>query len=129
MLVTLKTLAQATKQQVFDQVVTHLRVQKVQANGSEGCAYRAGQLMCAAGCLIADDEYKPEMDMAGKDPQGEQCGSNWNNLVRRKVVPHTQHDELIQDLQHVHDSYRGPSSWEGEFAKTAQRFNLQFTPL
>lgn len=130
MIVTLKNLAQASKQQVFDQVVTHLRAQKVQAKDeSNGCVYRAGELKCAAGCLIADDEYKPEMDNSGLDSDGEQCGSNWSNLVRRKVVPHTIHDSLIQELQHIHDSYRGPASWESEFASAAKFHNLQFTPI
>lgn len=128
MIVSLKNLAEATPQQVFDQVVTHMRTQKVQAKGPEGCAYRAGALMCAAGCLIADDEYMPEMDQAGT-VEGHTTGSNWDSLVRRQMVPRTQHSDLIIDLQNTHDNYAGPQTWEGRFERLAKQYNLQFTPV
>lgn len=129
MLVTLKTLAEATPQQVFDQVVTHMRTQKVQAKGAEGCAYRTGTLKCAAGCLIADDEYIPEMDQAGINKTGSEDGSSWSGLIRRGVVESTQHDGLIVDLQCIHDSSAGTGSWETKFEHTAKNYNLQFTPI
>ena len=47
--ITLKTLAQATEQEVFDQVVQHLREQGVQSQNENGCAYRGdGGLMWAS---------------------------------------------------------------------------------
>lgn len=129
MLVTLKTLPQATAQQVFDQVVVHMRTQKVQALKSDGdCAYRAGTLKCAAGCLIADDEYTRDMDGMGQTESGENLGSNWYGLVHRKLVPDV-HQSLICDLQQTHDSGDGPEAWERKWQATAKQYNLQFTPL
>lgn len=129
MLVTLKTLPQATPQQVFDQVVTHMRTQKVQALKADGdCVYRAGTLKCAAGCLIADDEYIPEMDGMGADDAGDNLGSNWYGLVRRKLAPDV-HRSLICDLQQIHDSGDGPQAWERKFAATAVQHKLQLNPL
>ena len=61
-MITLKTLPQATAQEVFDQVTQHLLKQgKAARSGTGACRYRVetrGEILkCAAGCLIADDEY------------------------------------------------------------------------
>ena len=60
-MITLKTLPQATAQEVFDQITQHLLQQGKAAKSVTGaCRYRIetaeGILKCAAGCLIADDE-------------------------------------------------------------------------
>lgn len=68
MIITLKNLHEATAQQVFTQVATHLLTQKersfvIDDRGEELCAYRGDNgLKCAAGCLISNDEYNPIMD-------------------------------------------------------------------
>lgn len=53
-----------TAQSIFDTVAWHLIKQGRPAwakNGSGGCMYRTPDgLKCAIGCLIADDEYRPE---------------------------------------------------------------------
>lgn len=60
MKITLKNLHEATEQQVFDQVAGHLLTQK-EVLPSPACFYRGPNgLKCAAGCLIANDEYMPE---------------------------------------------------------------------
>lgn len=63
-----------SKQEVFDRVVTHLAQQGEPAlcmllQGDEteeySCAYRTPDgKMCAAGCLIPDEKYKPEFENA-----------------------------------------------------------------
>ena len=133
MIITLKNLKDATAQQVFDQVAIHLRTQKVQSKkpdpdslsgNSNMCAYRGGNgLKCAAGALIADDEFVPEMDMA--DEGG--VGTSWHCLIKRKLVESTQHDVLIAALQAVHDSDYTP--FEKGLETTAARHNLQYTPV
>ena len=58
------------QQEIFDKVATHLIAQGKQSLGARpvfigdaGCAYRgADGTMCAAGCLIPDDEYRPEFE-------------------------------------------------------------------
>lgn len=131
MIITLKNLKEATAQQVFDQVVAHLREQKVQSKKPDPdggdmkmCAYRGDNgLKCAAGALIADDEFVPQMDEG--DEEG--TGTSWHCLIKRNLVPSTQHDQLISALQAVHDSDYAPI--EQGLADVAFRFNLQFTPL
>lgn len=116
--ITLKTLAQATEQEVFDQVVQHLREQGVQSKNENGCVYRGeGGLMCAAGCLIADDEYTSYMDNAED--------STWTQLVIDHVVP-DKHETLIRRLQEIHDGNVG--AWEHGLEKAALSHNLVYTP-
>lgn len=115
--ITLKTLAQATEQEVFDQVVQHLREQGVQSKNENGCAYRGdGGLMCAAGCLISDDEYTSYMDKAGD--------SAWTQLVSDYIVP-DEHATLIRRLQEVHDG--NVDAWEAGLEKVALSHNLVYT--
>lgn len=94
-MITLATLHEATEQQIFDQVAAHLLKQQAKSMISlTMCAYRGRQgMMCAAGCLIADDEYDVEMD---------QHATSWNSLVDRKLVP-AAHESFIRGLQSVHD--------------------------
>lgn len=122
-MITLKTLPQATEQEVFDQVVNHLRDQREKASGEVGCAYRVGELKCAAGCLIADDEYKEFMD------RGEYIGtiyhgSSWQGLIDRNIVPNT-HAGLISEFQNLHDHCE-PEDWEVGFERLAEKHNLKY---
>jgi hypothetical protein len=120
MIISLKNLNEATAQQVFDQVVDHLRKQGVQSkNHTTGfCLYRYGALKCAAGCLIADDEYTPMMD--GGD------GGTWSFLtIAIKGFP-TAHVELIQALQRLHDSVN-PEYWEEAFRDLVARGQYDIT--
>ena len=58
----------ANLQVLFDRIVNHLAVQKVQAKEGLTCKYRtASGLSCAVGCLIPDDKYDPEFDIALSD--------------------------------------------------------------
>lgn len=104
MKITLANLATATQQQVFDQVAAHLLHQNAQSlmNGNpRNCVYRNDNgLKCAAGALIADAEYKPEMDVGG-----EIWGTSWPSLVSRKLVPETDHTRFIEELQQLHDGH------------------------
>ena len=125
-MITLKTLEQASAQEVFDQVVNHLLQQgKKSQNETSGgdvlCAYRGfNGLKCAAGCLIADDEYKEWFEQRG-----------WRDLVRDEFVPET-HGMLIQELQGVHDNaevYAASSNIKAAFieglARVADVYDLE----
>lgn len=108
MTITLKNLASATKQQIFDQVAVHLLTQMFQSRGQGGtCFYRGvGGLKCAAGCLIADDEYTLAMDT-----KGDFIGTGWRNLVTRGLVPQHDNSEFIRALQNIHDQ-EPPEGWK-----------------
>lgn len=126
-MITLATLHLATAQEVFDQVATHLLTQNAKSVKGSGCAYRGdGGMKCAAGCLIADDEYKPEMETA-----------SWQAMVRPFNMPGTDpyasirnlapnnHCTLIMVLQQVHD-INPPSDWPRRLASIARSHGLEY---
>lgn len=120
-MITLKTLSKATAQEVFDQVTQHLLTQMQRSVNSEhiggnGCMYRSGNLKCAAGCLIGDEEYSAELF--------EQ--NDWLSLLLKERVPQT-HFDLIFELQKVHDHHL-PPRWCDQLKRIAGQFNLQFNP-
>ena len=105
--ITLKTLAQASPQQVFDQAVRHLLTQKVRSAETYdgGRRYRHGSRKCVAGAFIDDSEYTPEME-----------SNTWSMLVLRKLVPDA-HQGLMCELQRIHDS---GTSWVIELKNEAR---------
>lgn len=118
MTITLATLAQATAQEVFDQVATHLLKQNQKALMSGfGCQYRYEGLKCAAGCLISDEEYSPKFEVGGSP-----MGGGWRTLVGYNVVPYA-HDDLISCLQSVHDGYL-VSEWPRHLDRVASQYGL-----
>ena len=118
-MITLKTLKDATEQEVFDQVATHVLKQNAQSCAGARCAYRGdGGLKCAAGCLIADDEYSREWD---------ENFIGWPQLVKEGIVPKL-HDALVGRLQQMHDSY-DPEHWKDILANVADYFKLNTNAL
>lgn len=100
-MITLATLKDATAQQVFDQVAAHLLKQNEQSRNEDDskCMYRGvGGLICAAGCLISDEEYSPDMDVGSSVG-----GGSWGSMVAAGTVPE-HHSYLITQLQRIHDS-------------------------
>jgi len=114
MRITLKTLPQATAQEVFDQVARHMLKQNARSLlGKNACAYRGkGGMMCAAGCLMADDEYDNKL-MEGR---------SWQGLATTGVVPH-EHHGLIGQLQYIHDQ-SDPGDWPHLLKKCAERHEV-----
>ena len=121
-MITLETLPKATSQEVFDQVVTHLRQQGEKSISNvipHQCLYRYKKedgttLKCAAGCLISDEEYVAKR----------MEGSCWLDL--HKMTPH-RHEGLIHSLQVCHDDNE-VRDWEQKFQLIADEFNLTYTP-
>ena len=121
MTITLKTLPETTAQQVFDQVAEHLLTQNAKSerlmvcnDGQDKmrCAYRGpNSLKCAAGCLIADDEYNSVFEL-----------KSWHHLCRSNYVPST-HERLIRDLQSVHDDCE-PGNWAVRLRQVGNQYKL-----
>lgn len=103
-----------TPQEIFDTVATHLFTQGVMAvntslipdsDGTAKCAYRGDNgVKCAAGCLIPDELYKPEMEnkrfFAFFDYGGADLTQNRFDLpewMRQNI-------HLIGALQCIHDN-------------------------
>lgn len=117
MQITLKNLHEATAQQVFDQVATHLLTQMARSTTGLGCAYRGpNNLKCAAGCLIADDEYNSSLEH-----------KLWICLVNEKLVTE-HHQYLISELQRIHDS-KPIYCWNSSLASIAKDFNLKMVEI
>lgn len=118
-MITLKTLHQATAQEVFDQAAKHLLTQNRKCLNSDGaCKYRLissnGEVLkCAAGCFIGDDEYDESFE-----------GDSWDSLIYRKHV-NNMHSYLISSLQGIHDSC-SVESWESHLSRLAEKLGLQF---
>ena len=114
-MITLKTLPQATAQEVFDQVARHLLKQEARSvEVNSHCRYRYKKMKCAAGCLIGDDEYHPSME--------ENC---WATLSRKQFNIPNEHMSLIQGLQTIHDS-RDVCDWESELKELATMEDLKW---
>lgn len=115
-MITLKTLNTATEQEVFDQVTHHLLTQNQRSTDHLSPLYRNSDgLKCAAGCLIADDEYSPEIE---NKSWGVVVNSYFPNLI-------DVHTDLIIDLQKLHDLFE-PNSWQRELKKIANHYKLTF---
>ena len=83
-----------TLQELFNIVSIHLLNQgKMSLNADGFCSYRGENgLMCAAGILIPDEAYKPNMET-----------KRWSTLVDKNLIENKFRNE-INDLQNIHDS-------------------------
>lgn len=114
-MITLKTLASATAQEVFDQVAQHLLSQGQRSWSGSLCMYRHGNLRCAAGCLIGDDEYSMDFEEL-----------LWTSLVRDGIAPE-EHKHLIRCLQRTHDTF-GAHEWREKLIGIAREYKLEVKP-
>lgn len=113
--ITLATLSSATAQEVFDQVANHLLTQNAKSITDGNCHYRSlDGLMCAAGCLIDDDEYTENME-------GELWPSALKLTVKSTIL--RAHSKLIQSLQNLHDT-RDVNNWRIGLVEIARKFKL-----
>lgn len=114
--ITLKNLHLATEQQVFDQVARHLLTQMETSIVGAVCKYRHIKhdgtiLKCAAGCLIADDEYIKDFER-----------KTWLLLIEKYDISST-NSRLISQLQIIHDTM-ATEYWKSELYNIANYFNL-----
>jgi hypothetical protein len=112
------------KQEVYNKVRDHLLKQNAKSKNDNSCAYRGDNgMMCAAGCLIPDELYNPDIDSL-------EDGLTWNSLVRehRKIANAISTDvevhEFIRLLQLVHDE-QSPERWEKSLMQLALEHGLQ----
>lgn len=116
-MITLKTLEQATAQEVFDQVCEHLIQQNRPSCYFDGdytfSLYRTKTgLKSAIGCLMSDEEYKPEFEI-----------QEWETLVKNYNLPNA-HFKLLKDLEWVH--YDASLEEDGTFNNHNLRKDLSY---
>jgi len=103
------------KRAVFNRVKDHLLAQRKQsmaarADGSNICAYRGeNSLMCAIGCLIADEHYSPLLEA-----QSVACGQVWTALKHSGIPMHVDGiSDMLNELQTIHD-FGIPNDWPSQ---------------
>ena len=118
MTITLKTLSEATDQEVFNQVAVHLLTQGQKCGVQRGdddtkfvCYYSYNGMACAAGCLMAPEEYAEDFEEL-----------SWGTLVADGHAP-SEHEDLIAKLQEVHDNH-SPAHWYDSLLNLAFDFKL-----
>jgi hypothetical protein len=126
-------------QEVFDAVVTHLRMQgrksidpfliTKESEVGAGCFYRGPDgLKCAAGCLITDEEYRPWMEGYAIN-----CIINNHTPYHMGETPRSlmerlqDRERIVAELQQCHDHF-SPEEWETHFQQIAIRFGITYTP-
>ena len=113
-----------TAQEIFDTVVDGLRKQGHTSEDKDGCMYRGpNDAKCAAGILIDQSEYNPNMER-GTIAQVLEMNTCPISL-RERLLPHL---DLIRELQLIHDKENIPL-WETRFSSLAERFNLIYAPI
>ena len=106
-------------QEVFDKVAAHLLRQRSRSYRKGGCAYRgkAGK-MCAVGCLIADEHYRPSLE--GSNLQSELVQA----ALKDSGINVTQDMKfMLEDLQTCHD-YNEVSVWPQALRRIADHYKL-----
>lgn len=113
-------------QEVFDKVCNHLMSQGEKAEteetemGSKDCMYRLVKgdkvLMCAAGCLISDEEYTP--DLENKRVNFDEVSTA---LIRSGVSAGD--IDFLTCLQTVHD-WEEVEDWPAQLQLLAENHNL-----
>lgn len=111
-------IAIATPQEVFDWVVFNLKTQGKQSRNDQGtCVYRGEDgCKCAAGFLIADAHYIPELE-----------GTGWRYLQEMLPSARSRHTDMIEDLQIAHDTYSFndiPDNIWAEMKRIAEKYRL-----
>jgi len=115
-----------TAQELYDQIVHHLRVQGCKSQMSNGdlCMYRNPEgLSCAIGCLIPPEEYDPKMEDKGID------GLIDSFLLSKELYDEFNNSyELLYRMQRIHDSIP-VEKWETNFRMVAEQLNLKYPSL
>ena len=110
-----------TDQEMYDKVARHLLAQGEKSigcaapGGNVCCMYRGrGGRSCAIGCLIPDEAYSEDLELAAVTNKEVQLAAG---ISEDQVC-------LASDLQYVHDNVE-PRNWPFKLALVAKRFGLR----
>lgn len=116
-----------TYQEVFTKVKTHLLKQneKSEIFGRGVCAYRGDRdRKCAAGVLITDEAYLPEMEGKRISTMYHTGHERFRSALQQSGI-NDSNIHIISDLQDVHDGFP-PHMWENELKRIAEKYKLQY---
>lgn len=126
-----------THQKAFDHVAAHIAQQGERSttffkgDSAPTCAYRGENgLMCAAGCLISDENYTEGFECRSLGEGGVRrldADAIWDAIVRSTGLD-ADAWTLVYSLQAVHDG-GGPYTWKHDLWSLAERFGLSMTEV
>jgi hypothetical protein len=126
-MISLATIDDVEPQVLFDYIVNALRKQGCRSLdiGTEFCRYRGSNgTKCAAGHVITDDEYNPNIE--GKLIQFlvvENGKIEYNRIIENT----SKNIDILRALQQTHDNF-DVKDWEERFNSNAQSLGLKYTP-
>lgn len=117
-----------TRQEIFDKVSTHLLKQRARSAVRSQCKYRTPNgLMCAAGCLIADEHYDEKFEGSAVCGPGELPKDDHMDPLLEKAMNlsgvASEDFGLVSALQRLHD-YDAPHTWKTKLKTIASTFEL-----
>lgn len=127
-----------TNQEIFDKVLTHLRVQgRASVEEGVGCMYRGpGGTSCAVGCLIPNYLYDPVIEGLSADCSRTSKALGVSIASRDKFLAimdglgfNDNQRSFLQRLQGAHDlklAERGIEAWEEKMAEIAFEEGLTY---
>jgi hypothetical protein len=113
------------RQEIFDKVAVHLLTQGCKSEGKKpdggtDCLYRGpnGE-MCAAGCLISDEQYNPKME-----------GNSFREIAHElpEFMSDNEATGFVMALQLIHDCDH-PDEWLESLKNTALKYNLNIEAI
>lgn len=120
-------------QALFDKAAEHLLKQNEKAMSVWGgtpiprCAYRGENgKMCAVGCLISDEHYRPDMEGANPNDLLTEIGAS-NGFDPEKLTIYQQSEliYMLDRLQSVHDC-NDPDEWKQKLEYRAKECGLEW---
>jgi hypothetical protein len=118
--ITLSNITKHTQQEVFDKCSKHLLSQNKRSSDEDDdvCLYRGdGNLTCAVGCFISDEEYFLSMEQEG-------ITAEIFHKYFTKDVNDTR--SFLNKLQYLHDFYK-EKDWKEKLKELAEEYKLETT--
>ena len=104
-------------QEIFDFVACHLLTQNAKAVEDSGtCLYRHGDLKCAVGALISDEDYDCSFEMNSIKILNDKKETIFSDIEKSKL-------EFLMHLQEIHDDYV-IEEWPEELSILGSDYNL-----
>lgn len=104
-------------QEIFDFVANHLLTQNKKSVEESGtCLYRCGDLKCAVGALISDEDYDCNFEMQSLRILSGREKTIFNHIEESRL-------EFLIHLQTIHDDFL-IKEWLEELSILGLRFNL-----
>jgi hypothetical protein len=104
-------------QEIFDFVANHLLTQNKKSVEESGtCLYRCGDLKCAVGALISDEDYDCNFEMQNLRILSSKKETIFNHIEESRL-------EFLMHLQTIHDDF-SIKEWLEELSILGLRFNL-----